>query len=48
MNKVKRLRKRARHYKTQASYNAEQEGISKRNDEIAQSIIADGEPVSRI
>ena len=43
-----RLFEKARHDEAQALYHAEQQGISKRNIEIARSMMADGEPVSKI
>ena len=52
MNETERLREKARHDEAQALYHAEQKGIQKgaseRSLEIARSMIADGEPVSKI
>jgi len=49
---IERLREKARHDEAQALHHArnegKQEGISERNVEIAQTMIADGEPVSKI
>ena len=45
---IERLREKARHDEAQALYHAEQKGASKRNIEIAKTMIADGEPVEKI
>lgn len=52
LSEVERLHEKARHDEAQALYHAEQKGIQKgaseRSLEIARSMIADGEPVSKI
>ena len=45
---IERLREKARNDEAQALYHAEQKGASKRNIEIAKTMIADGESVEKI
>ena len=43
-----RLREKARHDEAQALFHAEQKGKQKEKIEIAQNMIADGEPMEKI